>query len=137
MRHKAPQQPEVPDTLIDALEAVLARLSAEERCDYLYDGGPTEPDRENHFFLKLEVIRQWLDYVEEDCGRGDGSRSESRREPHPLISLPDIHNSGRNPDGFRPSLPPPPDFLGATYQSSNRVTFSAHPPQAVSRRAPF
>lgn len=70
MRHKAPQKPEVPDTLIDALEAVLARLWAEERCDYFDDGGPAGPDRENHFILKLEVIRHWLDYVEEDCGRG-------------------------------------------------------------------
>ena len=70
MRHKAPHQPEVSDVLIDALEAVLARLWVAERCDYFDDGGPPGPDRDNHFFLKLEVIRHWLDYVEEDCGRG-------------------------------------------------------------------
>ena len=70
MRRKSIRQPKVPDVLIDALEAVLARLWAAERCDYFDDGGPTGPDRENHFFLKLEFIRHWLNYVEEDCGRG-------------------------------------------------------------------
>jgi len=68
--HKKPiKQPRVPNALIDALEAVLARLWEDERLDYLgNDLG--EPERQNHFFLKLEVIRQWLDYVEEECGRG-------------------------------------------------------------------
>jgi hypothetical protein len=61
MRRKSIRQPKVPDALIDALEAVPARLWAEERCDYLDDGGLAGPDRENHFFLKLEVIHHWLD----------------------------------------------------------------------------
>ncbi len=70
MSKKSTKQPEVPDALIDALEAVLARIWESERYDYYHGGGSAEPDRENHFLLKLEVIRHWLDYVEEDCGRG-------------------------------------------------------------------
>lgn len=70
MRKQASKQAKVPDALIEALETLLARLWEGERYDYYHGGGAAEPDRENHFFLTLEVIRHWLDYAEEDCGRG-------------------------------------------------------------------
>ena len=70
MHKKSIKRPEVPDALIDALEAVLARLWQDELYDYHHGSGTAEPDRRNHFCLKLEVIRRWLNYVEEDCGRG-------------------------------------------------------------------
>lgn len=69
MRKKSTKQPVVPDELIDALEGVLERFWSCEFHDFHGSGLP-EPEREGHFFLKLEVIRHWLDYVEEDCGRG-------------------------------------------------------------------
>ena len=69
--HKKPIKcPKVPGALIDALEVVLARLWEGERLDYHSGDDLAEADRQNHFFLNLEVIRQWLDYVEEECGRG-------------------------------------------------------------------
>ena len=69
--HKKPIKcPKVPGALIDALEVVLARLWEGERLDYHYGDDLGDPDRQQHFFLKLEVIRLWLDYVEEECGRG-------------------------------------------------------------------
>ena len=70
MRKRATKQPTVPDALIDALEAVLARTWESECYDYYHVGGSDESHREDHFFLKLEVIRRWLDYAEDDCGRG-------------------------------------------------------------------
>jgi hypothetical protein len=70
MRKPATQHPEVPDALIEALETVLARLWQGEFYDYYHGGGDAEPDQEEHCFLELEVIRHWLDYAEEDCGRG-------------------------------------------------------------------
>jgi len=70
MPKKPIKQPKVPNALIDALEAVLARLWEDERLYYHYGRDLSEQDRQNHFFLKLEVIRLWLDYVEEQCGRG-------------------------------------------------------------------
>jgi hypothetical protein len=62
--------PIVPDELIDALEAVLACLWSAEFDDYHANGGDAHPDAGQHLFPRLEVIRHWLDYVEEDCGRG-------------------------------------------------------------------
>lgn len=59
----------VPEGLIDALEAVLAEIWARE----LYDYRSVErgsPEQMNHVFPKLETIRRWLDYLEEDLGMG-------------------------------------------------------------------
>ena len=70
MSKKSTKQPKVPDALIDALEIILARDWERERYDYYHCNGSGEPGRKDHFFLNLEVIRHWLDYVEEECGRG-------------------------------------------------------------------
>lgn len=70
MRRTRPKQPLVSDELIDALEAVLAYLWTAEWLDYRAGGGGTRPGTAEHVFLKLEVIRRWLDYAEEHCGRG-------------------------------------------------------------------
>jgi hypothetical protein len=70
MSKQAAKSPVVRDDLIDALEAVLAHLWHDEFIDYRLSGGNAQPEGEEHFFLQLEVIRHWLDYVEEDCGRG-------------------------------------------------------------------
>lgn len=70
MPKKSIKQPVVPDELIDALESVLERFWSCEFHDFHDGSDPEGADRQGHFFLKLEVIRHWLDYVEEDCGRG-------------------------------------------------------------------
>ena len=70
MNKKPTKQPKVSDALIDVLETVLARDWERERYDYYHSIGSGEPGRKDHFFLKLEVVRHWLDYVEEECGRG-------------------------------------------------------------------
>ena len=64
------RHPVIPDSLIDALEAVLARCWSDEFFAYHSGGSPGTPDQLPHFFTRLEVIRHWLDYVEEECGRG-------------------------------------------------------------------
>ncbi|MHB1309270.1 MAG: hypothetical protein ACYDC1_16760 [Limisphaerales bacterium] len=53
------------DELIEALEAVLARYWSAELFDYRLAGGPDSPEGKEHPFLKLDVIRRWLDHVEE------------------------------------------------------------------------
>jgi len=73
MRRTPSKQPLVSDELIDALEAVLAYLWTAELLDYRAGLGGTRPGAGEHVFPKLEVIRRWLDYVEEDCGRGGPS----------------------------------------------------------------
>ena len=60
------KQPIVTDQLIDALESVLAYLWSEEFFDYRATAPESDPERQNHIFLKLEVVRRWLDSVEED-----------------------------------------------------------------------
>lgn len=60
----------VPDELIHALEAVLARFWERESNDYHHGTSPCDPERVNHFFLDLEAIREWLDFVEEELGLG-------------------------------------------------------------------
>jgi hypothetical protein len=64
-----PEAP-VPDDLIHALEAVLARFWEPESYDYYHCASPCDPERVNHFFLDLEAIREWLDYVEDELGLG-------------------------------------------------------------------
>lgn len=66
MRKPSDRRACVPDELIDALEAVLAQHWSAERSGY-HGTGPG-PHRRNHIFLKLEVIRHWLDDIEEDGG---------------------------------------------------------------------
>ena len=70
MRKKSIKQPRVPNELIDALESVLERFWSCEFHDFHGGSDPDGPGREGHFFRTLEVIRHWLDYVEDDCGRG-------------------------------------------------------------------
>ena len=60
----------VPDSLIEALEAVLAHWWSDERRDYEEWHSEDTPRRPPHIFTALEVIRRWLDYLEEESGRG-------------------------------------------------------------------
>lgn len=64
------KQPVVTDELIAALETVLERLWRDELIAYRQRDEEPQSDGGDHFFLQLEVIRHWLDYVEEDCHRG-------------------------------------------------------------------
>ena len=68
MRKKAAYQAEVPDALIDALEAILAYIWEDECYDY-HHCCLAGPERERHIFLKLEVMRHWLDAVEDEISR--------------------------------------------------------------------
>jgi len=72
MNKKPVRSPWVSDALIDSLEAVLTRYWSAEFHDY-HAAGRGNLERPGHIFLHLEVLRAWLDYVEEDCGRGGGS----------------------------------------------------------------
>jgi len=60
------RQATVSDELIDALEAMLAAYWSPALSDYRESGGDSNPELENHIFLKLEVIREWLDDIEEN-----------------------------------------------------------------------
>ncbi len=70
MRKKARPEAPVSDELIHALEAVLARLWGREAYDFHHCTAPGDPERANHFFLDLEAIREWLDFVEDKLGLG-------------------------------------------------------------------
>ena len=56
---------DVPEELIDALEAVLACWWSDELRDFRAMAGTADPARSDHIFRHLEVIRHWLDDVEE------------------------------------------------------------------------
>lgn len=70
MHKPTTRQATVSDELIDALEAMLEKYWSPALFDYRESGGDSNPELENHIFLKLEVICQWLDDVEEN---GTGS----------------------------------------------------------------
>ena len=55
----------VPNELIDALMAVLDAHWFTALKDYCGRGGAAAADTADHLFLKLEVIRFWLDDLEE------------------------------------------------------------------------
>ena len=66
MRKQKTKQPNVSETVIEALEAMLAHFWEDERKDY-HNYGRKNPNRRKHIFLKLAVIRHWLDYGEDSC----------------------------------------------------------------------
>ena len=65
MRRPMICQNPVPDELIDALMAVLNAYWFPALKDYRTRGGCDAPDTHDHLFPKLEVIRYWIDDLEE------------------------------------------------------------------------
>jgi len=66
MHEPTTRQATVSNELIDALEAMLEEYWSLALFDYRESGGESNPETQNHIFLKLEVICQWLDDVEEN-----------------------------------------------------------------------